>query len=330
MKLSVVIATYNRGALLLDLLGDLAAQIDPGPFDVVIVDDGSKVPAETFLSGRTFPFPLRLLRNDNVGQARARHRGIEASDGDVVVIIDDDMALPPGFLAAHRALHEQGAEVVMGHIRPAGDLADKPLFERFHAAQLDKFVSELRGGKALPGSALCTGNVSFRHARYREVGGFDPKLQRSEDRDLGIRFEKAGARLAFSEDAYTTHRSDHADLSVWLRRAFLYGVSDHRIAQKHAGDAVSDPWHYMLLVNPVSRPLLVSAICSSKVGDGLASLAMRASEALDRRGHEQIAIKGTTLVFGIEYFMGVRSEYASSLAALGGLVRFLLGRSPGK
>lgn len=330
MKLSVVIATYNRAGLLLDLLHDLAVQQDAGEFDVVIVDDGSSAPAADALGDLArFPFPLELVVQANSGQARARHRGIERSDGEVIVILDDDMALPPRYLASHRALHERGAEVVLGLIEGAPDLGKKPLFERFHAAQLDKFVRELRNGKPLAGSALCTGNVSFRRARYEQVGGFDPALQRSEDRDLGIRLQKAGARLAFSEDAFTRHRSDHADLTVWKRRAFLYGVYDHRIARKHADDSVSDPWHYMLLVSPISRPLLLAGVCSRKLGTTISRLAMHASEALDKHGLESVAIKGTTLVFGLEYFMGVRSEYASSLAAIAGLVTFLRGRSTG-
>lgn len=330
MNVSVVIATYNRGALLLDLLHDLAGQQDAGDFEVVIVDDGSKSPASEVLADAHLPFPLQLIRQENMGQARARDRGIRASSGDIVVVIDDDMSLPPRFLATHRALHEQGAEVVMGLIRGAGDLAAKPLFERFHAGQLEKFVSELRAGAPLSGSALCTGNVSFRRTRYEEVGGFDPALQRSEDRDLGIRFQKAGARLVFSEEAYTTHRSDHTSLEVWKRRAFLYGVYDHRIAQKHGEDAITHPWHYLRLVNPISRPLLVGAVCSKRLGSVFSNGAMRASEALDRLGLEGVAIKGTTLVYGLEYFMGVRSEYSSSLDAVNSLVTFLRGKRTGK
>lgn len=326
MKISVIIATYNRGALLSDLLRDLSAQKDAGTFEVCIVDDGSAVPASRFVEPREAPFPLRLIRQENAGPARARDHGIEVTDGEIVVIIDDDMTLPPHFLAAHRALHERGFDVVLGLIRASGELSDMPLFERFHADQLEKFVKQVRAGSELSGSALCTGNVSFRRSYYEGVGGFDATLARSEDRDLGIRLQKAGARFAFSEDAFTTHRSDHNDLEKWKKRAFLYGVYDFRIAEKHHGDVTNHPWYYMRLVNPISRPLLVCAICSSRFGKRLSKAAMRVSDVIDRLGFERAAIKGTTLVFGIEYFMGVRSEYASSLAATSELMRILLSR----
>lgn len=329
MKISVVIATFNRGRLLLDVLRDLSAQRAAGSFEVVVVDDGSRPPAAELLKAQRFPFEHSLIEQANAGPAKARHRGILAASGEIVVIVDDDMALPTGFLAAHRAEHEKGAEVVMGLIRPADDLAQKPVFERFHAAQLASFVDELRAGKPVAGAALCTGNVSFRRSRYLEIGGFDPNLRRSEDRDLGIRFQRAGARLAFCEQAYSSHRSDHTDRELWRRRAFLYGVYDRRISQKHADDALSDPWHYLLLVNPLSRPLLLSAVLSAKLGGLLSQNAMKTSEFLDRLGLERVAIKGTTLVFGLEYFMGVRSEYPSPLAAIGGLMSFLRNRALG-
>jgi GT2 family glycosyltransferase len=324
MKITVVIATYNRGALLLDLLRDLAAQVDPGPFDVVLVDDGSQEPARNVLEGQKWPFALQLIEQANTGQARARHNGIAAASGEIIAIVDDDMALPPDFLAAHRELHERGSEVVLGLIRPAGDLDRKPLFERFHAGQLELLVQDMRrSDQPISGMGLCTGNVSFRRWRYLQVGGFDPALARSEDRDLGIRLERIGARLSFSERAYTLHRSDHTDLEVWKRRAYLYGVYDFRIARKYPSELRHDPWLYMMLVNPLSRPFLLGAVAAPALGTLLSTRAMRASEWLDRHGFERVAIKGTTLVYGLEYFRGVRSEYSTVRAALAGFGSYL-------
>ncbi|MET0387984.1 MAG: glycosyltransferase [Polyangiales bacterium] len=328
LSLAVVIATYNRGTLLVRLLEDLAAQRAAGVFEVVIVDDGSEPPARPLCEARRWPFPLRFIEQANTGQARARHRGISATAADIVVITDDDMALPPDFIAEHRALHAAGAEVVLGLIRPAEDLAQKPLFERFHAAQLAAFATAQRHTDAPPpGAALCTGNVSLRRARYLAVGGFDDTLLRSEDRDLGIRLEKAGAKLVFSERAYCLHHSDHTDRVVWLQRAFNYGISDYHIGRKHADDKRHDPWIFWLLVNPVSRPLLLAAVGSDALGRALSQAAQRTSEWLDDRGLERLAIKGTTLVYGLEYFRGVRAAYASTPAALRGWVRFLRKRS---
>jgi len=215
---------------------------------------------------------------------------------------------------------------VMGLLKPADDLRHKPLFERFHAAQLRSFVESVRAGAELSGAELCTGNVSLRRADYLRVGGFDSSLRRSEDRDLGIRLCKAGVRLAFSEAAFTKHRSDHTDRSAWKRRAFLYGVYDHQIGRKHPADLAHDPWHYFELVSPLSRPFLMSAVAFEPWGKLLAELALRASERVDRAGLHKLALQGTTLSYGLEYFRGVRTQYSSSGYALTDLGRYLWQR----
>ncbi len=107
MNLSVVVATHNRGVLLRRLLGTLAGQtLAPERFEAVVVDDGSTPPAAEALEGLSTPFDLTLVRQSNAGPASARHRGIGAARGDIVVIIDDDMELGPEFLSRHLEAHE--------------------------------------------------------------------------------------------------------------------------------------------------------------------------------------------------------------------------------
>ena len=321
---SIVIATFNRSESLLALLGDLTRQtVAPERFEVVVVDDGSKEPVRPLLEARRWPFSLTVLEQTNAGQAAARDRGVRAARGKVIVICDDDMSLPAHFVDAHMRPHERGYGVVLGLIRPADDLEDKPLFERFHAAQLAGFVRDMRAGKPIPGAALCTGNVSFQKVWYERVGGFDLTLQRSEDRDLGIRLQRAGARFAFSEDAFTKHRSDHSDLNVWLRRAFLYGVYDARIGRKYPRDAYNDPWHYVLLIHPLSRSLVLTTVLAPEASAKIARLAFRTADHIAKLGLEAVAVKGATVAYTLEYFRGVRSEYTSAADALRGFFSFL-------
>jgi GT2 family glycosyltransferase len=323
-KVSVVVATYNRHELLVKMLGDLVRQDVPASdFEVVLVDDGSITPARAFLEVQSWPFALRIFEQENAGQAAARDRGVRAAEASVIVVIDDDMELPPHFLSAHLAQHDAGFEVVLGHIRASPDLRKRPLFERFHAKFTDGMIDTGRRGEAIRGAWLCTGNVSFRRDAYVAVGGFDRALARSEDRDLGIRFEESGARITFAEMAYTTHHSDHESLEVWLRRARLYGVYDSRIAKKHARLAYVDPWRFLFEVNPLSRPLLLLAITVPPIGHLLSKAAMATSQALDARGLESVAIRGTTLVYGLEYFLGVRDEAGSLLASFRNLARYV-------
>ncbi len=322
-RVSVIISTFNRLPLLQELLDALGQQtLEPERFEVVVVDDGSREPVAQALEQRKDPFKLTVLSQANAGAAAARHEGIMKATGEVVVITDDDMLVPPEFLVEHVKAHDAGNTVVLGQISADETLGEKPLFERFHAEQLAKFVARYREQPtAVRGVMVCTGNVSFRRADYLAVGGFDKTLSRSEDRELGVRLQKAGGKLYFAENARTRHRSDHTDLSVWMRRNYNYGVFDSRIHHKHPDRLDADPWHFLFLVNPISRGLLLAAVASPPVGKLLSRAAYKAAETVDKvRGvhpaFERVAIAGATLTYGLEYFRGVRDEAGSLSNAL--------------
>jgi glycosyltransferase involved in cell wall biosynthesis len=317
-KLSVVIATWNRLALLEALLDSLTAQtLAPSVFEVVVVDDGSAAPVAPALNRRKDPFHLRVLTQENAGAAAARHRGVLDAKAPIVVITDDDMLVVPEFLAEHLKAHEAGHTLVLGHIDHEENIDRKPLFERFHAQQLERFVAKYsKDPTAVRGVMVCTGNVSFRRDEYLRVGGFDRSLDRSEDRELGVRLQKAGAKLFFAKAARTINRSDHVDLNVWMTRNFRYGIYDSRIHHKHPDVVDADPWHFIFLVNPVSRALLLLSASLPTVGKALSRAAYQLAEKVDERrtlhpALEKIAVAGATLSYGLEYFRGVREEAGS-------------------
>lgn len=326
MKASVVVATYNRLHLLLDLVADLGRQtMAPSDFEVIVVDDGSAVPVAPRLAELSTAYSLVVRAQPNAGAGAARHNGILVAQSEIIVILDDDMSVAPDFLEQHVAAHERGATVVQGYIAPPSEAL--PLFERFHAEQLERFVRAVESGRErLRGIHICTGNLSFRRADYIAVGGFDPALARSEDRDLGVRMEKAGAHLMLSTRARSAHRSDHDSLDNWLRRSFHYGVYDLRIARKHPDAAIANPWRFIFLVSPVSRPLLLGAVAAPDAGVRLSRAAFAVARLVDRGPGRRAAIAGATLAYGLQYFSGLRREYGSVRDALAGLAEYAVGK----
>ncbi len=325
---SLVAATYNRPELVEALLRRLAEQTLPAAeFEVIVVDDGSRPPVAERLRALGVPFSLQVFDQPNAGPAAARDRGIKAARGEFVVVVDDDMQLAPDFLAEHLRLHRQGRRVVLGQIRPAPELRRMPLFERFHAEMLARFAARVRAGtQRVRGTDVCTGNVSFPRADYLAVGGFDRAFDRSEDAELGLRLEQTGLELVFSEAAYTVHGSDHVRLDVWLRRAYRYGRNDLRISRKHALLAHANPWRFLFAMHLLARPLLVLCVLAPTLGGLLARLGMAVSQAVDGLGVHGLAISGATVVYGMQYFRGLRDEAGSLGAARGDLRRYLATR----
>jgi serine acetyltransferase/GT2 family glycosyltransferase len=324
----VVIATYNRADAAEQLLRQLATQSLPASeFEVVVVDDGSTEPAEPRLRRLTLPYALTIVTQPNGGPAAARHQGALHARAELLVVVDDDMRVGPDFLEAHVAAHPPGARnVVLGWIRAAPGAAG-PLFERYQASLRERQAAELRAGRStLCGTNLYAGNVSLRREDYFAVGGFDPAFRLSEDAELGTRLEAAGCAFHFSERASSLHASDHASLATWVRRSMAYGAADSRVAEKHPDVPSADPWRFLFMVGPVSRPLLLASALMPAGGRALAHVVMAVARALAGVGLERAALAGATLVYGLLYYAGVGTYAGSRRGALRRLARHLRGR----
>lgn len=311
---SVVIATYNRADSLRRLLEQLDKQtLDPSRYEVVAVDDGSSVDVAAALKDLKTGYALRIERQENAGAAAARQRGVELARGKIIVITDDDMQIASTFLAHHLARHHDDRTVVLGRLRPDAKLSEMPLFERFYARVMardgDAYAS---GERPVRGHNVYTGNVSFPRQLFLEVGGFDRSFRALEDEEIGIRFEKAGAKFAFADDAETIHGSDWTSMKKWMDRAYRDGIYQTKVGNKHKDHLDSQPWRHLPNINPVSRPILAFGLASPGPAGLLANVAIRTASAFDKVGLEPVALAGATLVYGIQFYRGVRSETGSA------------------
>jgi glycosyltransferase involved in cell wall biosynthesis len=105
--LSVVVPTRNKADRLRLTLAGLRGQRPPDRFEVVVVADGctDRTPAVVEEQAR-LGLPVRTACGPATGRAAARNAGARAAAGELVVFLDDDILLPPGFLAAHQAAHD--------------------------------------------------------------------------------------------------------------------------------------------------------------------------------------------------------------------------------
>ncbi|HTD33571.1 MAG TPA: glycosyltransferase [Candidatus Elarobacter sp.] len=189
MKISVVIATKDRAALLDGALSSLRAQENAPEYELIVVDNGSSdaTPAVARAHGADYAFVAEPNRG------KARNAGIARASGEVVAFVDDDVVVPPHFLAAHaKAHHEEIFPLaVSGPIVNVPDPADRP---KPTAANVSR-------------AFFVTCNVSVRTSSLHAVGGFDEAfdLYGWEDTELGARLRAHGVKRAFAWDAYLWH-----------------------------------------------------------------------------------------------------------------------------
>jgi serine acetyltransferase/GT2 family glycosyltransferase len=307
---SVVIATYNRPDLVRRLLEQLDDQtIDPSHYEVIAVDDGSREDMREKLAGLRTRYSLRVERQANSGAAVARQHGVELAGGRIIVVLDDDMQVKATFLQSHLAKHDDENTVVLGRLCPDAKLAEMPLFERFYARVLAEKAEAFESGKEkVRGHDVYTGNLSFPRKLFLEAGGFDASFRALEDEELGIRLEKAGATFAFANDAESIHGSDWTSMKAWMARAYRDGVYQAKVSRKHPDHPESSPWRHLPNLNPVSLPFMALSLAMPAATSVIANAAMRTAAAFDKVGLEPVAIAGTTFVYGLQYYRGVREE----------------------
>jgi N-acetylglucosaminyl-diphospho-decaprenol L-rhamnosyltransferase len=207
-SLSVVIPTARGGPDLEACLASLADQRYP-ELEILIVDNAA--PAGSVPAGG----PAHVLRNEeNRGFVGASNQGIEASGGELVLLLNDDTTVEPGALAAMvealRArptwaacqakllLMEDPARIdtAGSFLTSSGFLVHRGLFE-----PEDRF-SESDEIFAAKGAALLV-----RRAALLETGGFDPAFfAYFEESDLCWRLWLAGWEVGFAADARVLHR----------------------------------------------------------------------------------------------------------------------------
>ncbi len=194
MTFSIIIATKNRSDFLARALDSLAAQVDAPAFETIVVDNGSTDDTQAMLAARSDRDALKLtvIAEPIANRGKARNRGIAAATGDLVLFIDDDVVLPPGFAAAHaKAQDRVFPYVVSGPIINVRSYDERPEPTPVNFSN----------------AFFCTCNVSVPRNSLNAVGGFDEQfdLYGWEDTELGLRLRSFDVRRDFAWDAYLWH-----------------------------------------------------------------------------------------------------------------------------
>ncbi|MHB8329637.1 MAG: glycosyltransferase family 2 protein [Acidimicrobiales bacterium] len=227
-EISVVVPTYNRSALLSDVIGALETQtLSLDRFEVVIVDDASPDDTWDVLCAMARDSALRLVAlrlGTNGGQGPARNQAVAVSRGCVVAFTDDDCIPDAQWLerlTAPLLVDAVPPLVVQGRVEPwEPDWAVGGVWART--------VWVLR-----PTWLFETCNIAYRRIDLQGAGGFpgrdeapsapDGKLV-GEDAILGWRVLDLGTELVFEPDALVRHRQFPATYWQWLAEIRGRGV----------------------------------------------------------------------------------------------------------
>lgn len=225
LAVSVIITTYNRCEALAETLRALDRQdLDPSRYELVVVDNGCGDATSEVLasfSPRCGFVPLRVA--ENAGISGARNLAISHARGALLVLVSDDLIVPPEFLTAHLDTHQRFPGYwVVGGFRQLDSLTDSP-FGRY-LDHLECSFEEARKEKPIEPEIWelkhpTARNLSLPRADVDRIGLFDPQFRNAcEDIDLSIRAkETLGTRFLYNERITCLHNDQAGDLLRYCR-----------------------------------------------------------------------------------------------------------------
>jgi N-acetylglucosaminyl-diphospho-decaprenol L-rhamnosyltransferase len=269
MKFSVLIVNYASWPFTLRCIESLRAT-GYGDFEIFVIDNDSVEPPG-------LPSQVRLIRNnENVGFARAHNRGIAASTGNLVVLINPDTVVERDFferlerffsknpdvgIAGPRIVDSDG-KLQLSARREIGALSGllgrtSLLTRLFPKSSLVKsqFPAVTEGTHPTPVDWVSGACMVIRRETLREIGPLDERFfMYFEDADLCRRARAADwlvYYLPHVEIIHQTGASSHSrPKSIWLlhKSAFLY----HR---KHGAHGPLGVYSAVVLVGLAVRAL---------------------------------------------------------------------------
>ncbi len=227
-SISVIIPTYGREEPLRDSIEDVLKQDYPN-FEILVVDQTPqhKPEIEAYLQELACANKIKFFRLNWASLPGARNYAVRRSTGEIILFLDDDVRLEPGFLKAHAKNFVEKPEVgaVAGRVFDRMKMSD--------AAQgRTQGDSNYKKVEYLPPQAMDPGiawyyidlvhtikpqevltargcNMSFRREIFEKYGHyFDERFRGSavrEESDFCLRLRQTGYKIWYDPEAHLVH-----------------------------------------------------------------------------------------------------------------------------
>jgi len=272
LSASVIVATYRRAERLKCCLTSLASQVTL-PDEVIVVWQGDDVEtkelAEQFAGA--VPFKLKAVHRSEPGIVPAENAGLDAADGEIILLIDDDAIAPSEWLRRHLAHYEDpsvgavggGCQNFHSDGSPAKVVAPRRIGELTWFGQFRGNMSdhspEWRARGPILVSNLLGGNMSLRRSCFARFESAMKPYWELFEADACLQVSRRGFRVLFDFgnpiSHYPVHRITNPERLTDRFRVFNLAYNHAFILSKHS------PWWlrvprllYLILVGCAARP----------------------------------------------------------------------------
>lgn len=233
MKFSIIIPVFNRPEEVDELLQSITTQTIRD-FEVVVVEDGSTIPCKEVCDKYADQLDIHYFVKKNSGPGQSRNFGAEHSKGEFLIILDSDVVLPMGYLAAvSNELATTGADAFGGPDCAHPSFTD---VQKAISYSMTSFFTTggIRGGdKKLDKFYPRSFNMGIRRNAYLKLGGFS-KMRFGEDIDFSLRIVKAGYNCRLFPTAWVWHKR-RTDFKKFFRQVYNSGIARINLHKRHPG-----------------------------------------------------------------------------------------------
>lgn len=275
IRLSLVIATYNRAEQLMVTLASVGEQsAKPSLWECIIVDNNSRDNTQERVAEFAKEHPtlnIRYCFEPNQGLSYARNKGISEAKGDIIAFIDDDERIVAEFINSYIKLFDEHpdamaaggkiiAEYPTGRPRWMSHYTERPIA---NPMDFGDYITPFPKGR-IPGG----GNMAMRRELFDSVGVFDTSLGRmggkligGEESELFERIYSLGMKCYYAPRAVMYHiiPAEKLTIEYFERLCYNTGVSQltrakihNRITRLYIGEAMK--WCATLLLCLLHRP----------------------------------------------------------------------------
>lgn len=205
-----VVTSYNQGTMILEAISSLCMQTTP-PAKIILIDDGSTDEEslhilEELKTKSAFSVPITVVQQSNGGVSAARNAGISRTQTPMVLVLDGDDKLEPGYLEHVRSLLLQDASMVAASswMRTFGVLEAEVCPE---GGGISEFL--IRN--------YCPATHILRREAWEKCGGYEETMRSGfEDWEffLSILETAPGARIGIVKEPLINYRTAAASSNV--------------------------------------------------------------------------------------------------------------------
>ncbi|WP_147677986.1 glycosyltransferase [Algibacter pacificus] len=223
LEFSFIIPVYNRPDEIQELLESFVDLKTDTNFEIVIVEDGSKVSSKPIVDSFKNKLDISYYFKENSGPGDSRNYGMQRAKGNYFIILDSDCILPSHYLS----------EVEKGLTANYVDCFGGPDAAHQSFTNLQKAINfsmtsvittgGIRGNKnSVDTFQPRSFNMGLSKKAFQASGGFG-RIHPGEDPDLSIRLWDLGFKTALISEAFVYHKR-RISWSNFYKQVYKFGM----------------------------------------------------------------------------------------------------------